>query len=202
MKRQIYKSPRFWEQETTPVWLPVSVAAVKKAARMDSTDTLMDDSIGLNIEIVTSRVEAYCGIILRDTKFTAYYDDFPVVINIQKAPFVSLNGIAYVIDDVATALDLTTIQQQVKKHEVNIFPTKSSNFPSTDENVDSVSVDINFGYIEDEGIPKAIQGAIMTSVVAMLFGSDEDCSSSKDVLCGTSKSMLKPFKNSFGWMAH
>jgi len=184
------------------VWLVVSVDDVKKAGRMDLEDTMLDDTIEMYIEVLTSRVEAYCGIILRDTKFTAYYDDFPVVINIQKAPFVSLNGIEYDIDDVATALDLTTVQQQVKKHEVNIFPTKSSNFPSTDENVDSVSVDINFGYDDADAVPKAIRGAIIMSVVALVFGAGEDCDSNADVLCGTAKSMLKPYKNSFGWMAH
>lgn len=191
----IYVSPVRIEVATAPTGLPVSVAQVKERARMDAGDTMMNATIEAYIKAVWKKVEAYTGLALLQTSFKAYYDSFPVVIAISKAPKIVVTKLEYIdINGILQTLDSSIYQIQLKKHDFNIFPKSEQKFPDVKRHTtDAVVVSFQAGW--STLIPDDIKEAILHAVVAMLGnGESKDCFSQCS-LPAISKSLLYDYRD-------
>jgi len=90
------------------------------------------------------------------------------------------------------------VEKQTFSHEIDLFSKSDCAFPTTEQTVDSVTIDISFGYTDADAVPKAVKTAIIESVLSLLQGS---CDNEKsDILCNTSKTLLRKYKNTASWL--
>jgi len=180
-------------------FLPVTLTEVKTSARMDVTETLLDPTITSYIKAITSAVERYAGITIRQTDWIGYYDSFPTVMRLKKRPNFELigNKVEYYCEDIWNVLDEEDYEIQECKYYANIF--SKTCFPDVEE-MTSPAVRINHrsGYANATVIPQEIKEAIIQGVV-FLLQSPESCGNSC-ALPLTSKLMLKDYKDKYSYM--
>ena len=193
----IYVAPTRIEIKTAPSGLPVSVADVKQRARMDAGDTMLDVTILAYIKAVWSKVEEYTGLALLTTEFKAFYDSFPVVMSIQKAPNVVIQKIEYYdVSGALKTLDNAVYQIQKKMHLFNVFAKEFQCLPDVqNHSVDSVVVYFSAGWNGSSNIPDDIKEAIINAVVAMLTGGAGNECQNECSLPGISKSLLYKYRD-------
>jgi len=198
----IYVNPTRIEITTAPSGLPVTVLQVKERARMDVSDTLMDSTILAYINAVWSKVEEYTGLALLETKFRAFYDGFPVVVAIQKAPKIVVQKIDYldVTGDIQT-VDANIYQVQKSNHFFNIFPKDMQRFPHVEKHkTDAVMIDFQAGWSNANSIPDDIKEAILFAVVSMLTGGAGKECFGECSLPALSKSLLYKYRDTMALM--
>lgn len=190
----IYIEPRkidFIEMVATDE-LVVSVNEVKRSARIDEAETMLDDVIERNIKTVQKKIEKWAGLTLLKTRFKGFYDSFPFIMMLTKRPELQVEKIEY-LDPTGTMniLDSEKYQVQEMEKESNVFPTENNCFPSTMMfTVDSVQITFVVGYASKSDVPDDIKDAVIDSVVNMIQG---DCGEGT-LLTKKSKALLRSYR--------
>jgi len=190
----IYVEPRKLEliEKVATDTLIVTVNEVKRSARIDEAETMLDAVIERNIKTVQSKVEKWAGLTLLKTRFRGFYDSFPVVMMLTKRPELIVEKIEY-LDPTKTMKILNSEMYQVQKmeKESNVFPSENNCFPSTMMfTVDSVQITFVVGYASKNNVPDDIKDAIIDSVVNMIQG---DCGEGT-LLTKKAKALLRSYR--------
>jgi len=192
---RIYLRPKRWEVTRTIATeeLAVSVAEVKASARMDASDSLLDDVIERNIKSVQRRIEQHTGMSIFKKEFCGYYDEFPPVMEVTKFPEVSFVKVEYEdCNGVTQELGTESLQMQKYDTVANVFPVDSFIYPDVEYfTVDSVRILVYAGWAVASDVPDDIKDAIIDSVVSMVTGL---CASS-NILTKLAMDYLKPYRD-------
>jgi uncharacterized phiE125 gp8 family phage protein len=195
-----YMRPKRWDLilKTSLDSLVVTVAEVKASARMDASETLLDSTIERYIKAVQRKIERWAGITLLKTRFAGYYDEFPVVMVINKHPELTVEKIEYTdTNGLVKIVDPLIYQIQKMELHANIFENDGRAYPEVKTfTVDSVKITVLSGWLSASLVPEDIKSAIMMSVIKMLQG---DCGDN-EILTKGAIQLLKPYRNEMGWL--
>lgn len=176
-------------QTASPAVDPVSTAEAKAWLRVDydHEDTL----IAALIKSAITSAELFTGRSIMSQSYRLNMDAFPEVIQLPKAPLVSVTNVKY-IDEAGTLQTLSDSLYEVDaaSYPARIVPAYSQSWPTHRLTINSVRVEFVAGYGETaDDVPQAIKDAILVSVVDRF-----ENRGSEGTLSSVSQMLLAPYK--------
>lgn len=152
---------------TAPATEPVSVATLKDHARVDGDDE--DTLLATYLQVARERVEQATGRALVLQTWDMFFDRFPAVIKIPKAPLSSVTHVKYTdTNGNEQTLSSSLYQVDTKSEPARIIPAYEEIWPVTRTIMNAVEVQFVAGYAgtadtspDYSAIPQSILQAIM-----------------------------------------
>jgi uncharacterized phiE125 gp8 family phage protein len=149
-----------------PVGLPVTLAEVKRALKLDTTTTDDDDEINEWLLSAVEDVENDSQRALMPQTWVLKMDEFPSYeIELRRPPILTVASVVYLdTDGDSTTLSTSLYDTDLTGEPGRILPAEGTCWPSTDCTPNAVTVTFTAGY--SGGIPRAAWTAIVLNVRA------------------------------------
>lgn len=146
--------------KTPPTAEPVTTAELREFLRL--TDSSQDDLLAGLITAARASLEVYLRRTLISTTYQLYFDRFPEVIRLARAPFQSVVSITYAdAGGVAQTLATSSYTAELDSLTGRIAPAYGTSWPSTRPQPNAVCVEYKAGYGDlAASVPKALAIAI------------------------------------------
>lgn len=152
----------------------VKIADLKAFMKISSKreDSVVQDSLSAAV----FWFEKYTGLTLAETKFRTFRDDFGNVKELRRTPFVSLEKIEFLVNDVFVAFDLTKTVLDRRQPFTQIRLKQDQQWPfDIDRQVSAVKIEFTAGFGNHCKIPPDIQLALK-QLALFFFENRGDCS--------------------------
>ena len=160
---------RVWSVSAAePADIPVTLAQLRDHMRIitdpsTSPETSPDDTkLQLCGDVATRAAEDYTETYFYTRTVTCRRDEFERVMYLPVWPVQSVDAVKYNdADSVEQTIASSNYKVDTNSQPARIVFNDSFDFPSTDEKINAVTVEVTAGYGEQSDIPDAIKGAIL-----------------------------------------
>ncbi len=162
-------------QTAPPAKEPLTLAQAKTHLRVELDETDEDDLINADIAAARASAETFMRRQLITATWELYLDAFPTEIQIPRPPLQGVNSIKYIDTDGAEqTLDSSVYTVDTKSMVGRVVLAYGESWPSTRVQIQSVIVNYDAGYGDDEAdiSPDIIAG--MKLAIGHLFEHRED----------------------------
>lgn len=144
---------------------PFSLTEIKQHLIIDDEFSDDDTYLDILIDVVTDYVENYTRRALLTQTITAYYDDFPLCIEIERPVLQSVSSISYVDGNGDTqVMDAADYTVDTASTPARIVPVYGNSWPSTRSVFNAVTIVYVAGYTSASLIPKQIKQAMLLMI--------------------------------------
>lgn len=155
----------------------VKIADLKAFMKVTSKreDSVIQDSLSAAV----LWFERYTGLTLAVTQFRTFRDDFGNLKELRRTPFISLEKIEFLLNDVFTAFDLTKTTIDRRQPFIQIRLKQDQQYPvDIDREVSAVKIEFTAGHGKHCKIPADIQLALK-QLALFFFENRGDCADEK-----------------------
>lgn len=180
--------------KTQPSAAVMTLAEAKSQLWVDYSDS--DDLISAYINRACSAAETFMAATIMETVYVLTMDAFPSTIVLPIGPVFASGVVAITyVDNSGDTQTLASTEYQLSPGEVaRIRPAYGKTWPSTQPQMDAVSIEFKAGYSAAESVPPAIRQAVAMQV-AHYFANREAVAPNMSELPLGARNLLTPFIN-------